>query len=389
MKRILSVFSAAALVALSLVSCKKDTLNVTSAERADGRVALETKVMMNLPKTTRAAGDLVADTADERKVNRYDVFYFKHSDGSLDTQFSASSPTQSGENGAFTTGPVYVSNVALDIVVIANAPASLASGGTVTSLTALAAAVSNFSDNAADSFVMVGRVDNLDVPGISPDGEGVKHYTGTNNAGIVLERLANKVVLGNIKKNFTSPAMQSATVKLLGAWMVMVNKATAYTPGYDAGNDAVPTAADASYWNADTDAAEASTNSMITWVATSGSEPEITAAGLAANKTFYFYPNPAVESASASTQDFVTKLVIKIQVGAQEYFYPIGITQTAAAARNKIYEISQITLRRPGNDPGDHDINDYIDNAILDVAITVKDWVSADVIGSFNWDFLQ
>lgn len=373
MKRI--AFLMAGLAGLMMMSCNKEQ-GVAAPE--ESKAKLELSFSMNQQKAlTRAAGDAVADTESERKVNNYDIFAFR-ADGSLDAYYGAANPTQSGTDGAFTSGEFYVSNKTLDIYVIANGPASLK--GAVTSKSTLAAAVSEFTQNTAANFVMVGyrQVNVLSLP---EDANGKKNYDG-----IELERITNKVVLGNVKKNFDSPALQDADVTLLGAYIVMANKSVKYTEVLLGGSngDVVPAAADASYYNCDSYNLES--NALISQAALNKT---VTAAGVAVDQAYYFYPNPAVEATDASDEDFVTKLVLKVQVGSEVYFYPIGMTQVAGAARNRIYEITQVTLRRPGNDIDEHDINEYIDNAILTVEMTVKDWVSADVTGSFNGDLLN
>ena len=371
MKRI--AFLVAGLAGLMMMSCNKEQ-GVAAPE--ESKAKLELSFSMNQQKAlTRAAGDAVADTESERKVNNYDIFAFR-ADGSLDAYYGASNPTQSGTDGAFTSGEFYVSNKTLDIYVIANGPASLKSA--VTSKSTLAAAVSEFTQNTAANFVMVGYAQ-VNVLGIVEDATGKKNYDG-----IELERITNKVVLGNVKKNFDSPTLQDADVTLLGVYIVMANKSVKYTVGYYNNADEVPAAADASYYNCNSDNLES--NALISQAALNKT---VTAAGVAVDQAYYFYPNPAVEATDASDEDFVTKLVLKVQVGSEVYFYPIGMTQVAGAARNRIYEITQVTLRRPGNDIDEHDINEYIDNAILTVDMTVKDWVSADVTGSFNGDLLN
>lgn len=348
-----------------LLSCQKDPLFREPDYRGSDaeKVELSLEYFASAPGT-KAAGDFVADIAGERRVSTYDVFYF-HTDGTLDAKFNASSPTQTGEAGAYSTGGVYVSNTTLDVYVVANAPSTLRDA--VTDRAALLAAVSQFTQNTSGQFVMVGYA-HVNVPTLAKDGEGVRHYNG-----IILERIANKVLFRNIRKDFPDAASQSATVTLKGAWIVMAAKEAKYTA------DSAPVAADASYYNYDSDHLE--TNPFIS---APSLNIEVQATDTEVDRTFYFYPNKVAESASASEQDFVTKLVLRVGIGAQDYFYPIGITQTGAA-RNLVYDIERITLRMFGNKPSEHDINDYIEpNAALDVAITVKDWNEALVDGTFN-----
>ena len=83
-------------------------------------------------------------------------------------------------------------------------------------------------------------------------------------------------------------------------------------------------------------------------------------------------------------EDYVTKLVLHVTIGESAYWYPIEILQNGDAHnRNLIYQIESITLRRPGNGDDD-DPNKYIDEASIDVQMTVKDWVSANLSGTYN-----
>lgn len=364
MKKILPIAAVAA--AILAVSCNKQEKTSSFIEPADG-VRVDVLVNTRADAATRADGASVEDTQAERTIKRLDLFVFNHASGALDAYAEGTATTT---DGTYAVRDVKVSNTVLDFYAVANAPASLKDG--IATVANLQAAVSAFADNASDAFVMVGSKAEVDVEAIDADATSAKKQI----RGLELERIVNKVQINKVTKAFSSPAFQNAEVKLLGLFVVNANKSTGYLA------DAVP--AEGNYFNA-TEAFE--TNALIS--ADFANAPKtVTAEGVALGNAFYFYPNAASESASVSRQDKVTKLALKVSVAGSVYWYPIEILQAPEAHnRNLVYVIENVTLRRPGNpeDPTDPtDPNKYIDETSVDVQMTVKDWVSADIAGSYN-----
>lgn len=348
---------------LSLSSCDKEP----SAPGTGGEtLAVTLDVRPSAGPGTRA--DIPDDPA-ERKVNRYDLFVFQDGNSSVYSYHSGSNPAQSGENGSFTTDIFRVAAGAYDFIVIANGPGDLRSIGTKE---ALLAAMSAFSGNSSSSFVMSGSVSS-DVAAIVPDGEGVRHVPG-----LVLERVASKVVLRSVAKDFESPSLQSETVTLLGARLVNVPKeAPCLRP---AAGDTSPGEVASAYHNG-TSAWES--NVLVT--ARLASPLTVTGgSGVETGIKLYSYPNPAPEAAALEDGDRVTKLVLEIAIGGDVFYYPIGIPQTASACRNLVYDISKVTIRRQGN-TGD-DPREYLDwrSKAVDVSMTVLDWNEGTVVGVYN-----
>ena len=367
-----SIVFLAAAAALIAASCTKEASNPSVREPLDGKVLLSVGVNTRAV-TTKAAGDAVADTEAERKINNIDVFLFN---GDVLDAYGSAFTQESTADGKATVTGIRATNSTLDVYVVANAPASLKNG--ITTKTGLLAAVSAFADNGAASFIMQGSSSSVDVSAITPV-SGVKKIEG-----IQLERIVNKVSVAKITKDFSSPAIQASEVKLEGLYIVNAAKEAKYVFQT---SDAAPTAADASYWNYNATFAD---NALISKAYASGSEPVVAAStGTALSEALYFYPNPAAEAASISGIDYVTKLVLKVKVGSKSYWYPVGITQTGTADRNLVYEISNVTLRALGNDTESAGPNEYIDPATVSVEITVKDWVSADIACSYNGDILS
>lgn len=373
------LLAAVAATLMSVASCNKniETPEIAVPDSVAEKAMVSLRVAPGSNRAqTRAAGDAVADTQAERTINTLDVFYINHATKLIDSYAGTFTQDANAADGATIVNAVKVTNVPMDIWVIANAPASLKAS--ILDEASLKSAVSAFTQNTANNLVMVGYKENVNLPAIQPTTREGKEYKLVD--GIVLERMVNKVTVGKIVKAFRAPALQAATVSVEGMYIVNATKEARYTAKIE-GRDAVPTAAAASYFNTDVPFEE---NELISFTAPTAGV-EVTAEGADLNKAFYFYPNPAVEANAVSENDFVTKLVLKVRIGQKFYWYPIGIVQNAADARNLVYQIDTITLRGLGNDPDQpHKPNDYIDEANVEVQLTVKDWVSADLGGSFN-----
>ena len=394
MMRKIHLLLAAAVAAILAASCNKEASTSEPAlPQEDGKVLVSVQAAPGSVRMgTRAAGDAVADTPAERTINTLDVFFINSASKALDayagtfTQLPQTSATAdpADETGATTVDPVKVSNAKMDIWVIANAPATLK--GAVKDEATLLAAVSEFTQNTAGNFVMVGRKMNVDLPAATATKTDGLQLVTRNSVeyrvvdGIVLERVANKVTIAKITKAFDSPALQASEITLEGMYIINAPKTAVYAAKLAAGKDLAPAAEDASYWNPSSTFAD---NALIT---KTYATPIAIAAGdgTELGNAFYFYPNPAAEAASAAEEDYVTKLVLKVGIDGKSYWYPIGITQAAEDARNLVYEIAGITLRGKGNDTDTNDPNDYISRANIEVQLTVKDWVSAEPVGSYN-----
>lgn len=419
---------------ISLASCnKQDGPSVTPALPAIGeKVTVDLSISTKAVSFTKAPGDAVADTEAERTIKHLDLFFFKQGDGQpLETYAEG---TTASTSGLYDFRDLNVSNEKLDVYAIANAPVELKSA--VKDVASLKAAVSAFTQNAdANGFVMIGHVE-ADLPNIAVEANptaapGYEHARTANSkliTGLELERITNKITVAKITKDFESPALQEANVTIEGMYIINATKNVKYTEyllgaeSFPKNNstkvDVIPSVVDAaaqaaSYWNLGRSAFAA--NPFITQAYSS--ENVITAAGLTRSDVFYFYPNPAIEAEDLikngsdpvisepdglpDASDFVTKLVLLVKVEAADhssnlYWYPIAINQEAGAARNRIYQINNITLKKAGSNANgfdkenpnggdsEDDPNDYIVNSTLDVDITVKDWVSAAIEGSYN-----
>ena len=351
----------------ALTSCDNKEIDIAGKGEAMIPMSLDMRAMA--PSFATRAD--VADVPAERTVNTYDILVFRSGEEDVFTVHSSSSaPSQTGEDGSFTSGTFLVPTGALDLYVVANGPESAREAGT---RTALLDAVSLFAANSPESFVMTASK-SVDVSSLIPDGDGVRHVSGVS-----LERIASKVVLGKVAKAFASPALNSSEVRLLGARLVNVPKSSKVMR--PSSGDTAPGTAATAYHNG---TAEWEVNSLITW--SPASSLEVTVSGADAGVSLYGYPNTTPEAASAADGDRVMKLVLKVSVGGTVYYYPIGIPQMTDASRNLVYRISKVTLRRPGNT--DDDPTKYLEQGVVDVAMTVLDWNEATLVSDYVDDLL-
>ena len=210
--------------------------------------------------------------------------------------------------------------------------------------TELLAAVSNYSNTLEGGFAMIGSTD--------------KTLPQTGKITVEVNRLASRVIINKITRNFTSAALASMEFKILKIWLQNV------AADINFGLNMAPTT-----WlnkmNLD-----AETNKYL-----SGAPGAIVANGSAYEKpnTFFCYPNPTADDSSDSNWCARhTRLVVKAQIGNDTYYYPITLP---VLEYNKSYEIENLTLTRPGSDNPDVPVT--FQDCTFD--ITVKPWTVVPV----------
>ena len=350
--RIITSMLAASLL-FGAVSCRDNEISVPEGKEQTVRLDL-----IAPGAGTRAAGDLVADSEQERTVHRVNVFAFDHSDGTVSSSVSVSA----GEVDDIMAIELRVPRKAVDIYVVANAPAGSLSA--VRTLSELEQVSSQFIDNSASSFVMKGAAENID-PEARP------------SISIELERVASKVILKKVTKAFSSASLQSKDVRLKDVRLVNVTRNVVLYGE----PDAAPAADDASYINP-----RSFVETGTGMVGAADLNYEVTAEGTELENggiALYFYPNAAAESPSVEEEDYVTKLVLTVGVGDKDYYYPIGIVQNAGEnGRNLIYEVENVMLTLLGNDP-EVGPNPYINKKSAIVTLNVLDWNTLEIDPSF------
>ena len=310
-----SIFAFAAALA-ALVACNKNEATPMQPQNQESLEPCELTVGI-CGAITRAT----AVTADnEAKVNNLQVFVFRGDD--LDAYASVDNAQE-----------LTLSCTAGERVVYAlvNAPDYSAVPGKA----ALLAKVSELSANSLSNFEMVGSK-SVTLP-------------QSEKVSIDVNRIASRVVLKKITRNFTSEALQALNFKVDAIYLINVAGNTSYDLS----------AAPAKWYNVAENKDELASllydapASLIT-----NGQSYSTA------HTFYAYPNDLATN--------TTRLVIETTLGETKYYYPINLPEMAA---NKSYEIEEVKITRPGSDNPDEPVS-FADATF---SINVIDWTVVPV----------
>ena len=310
-----SIFAFAAALA-ALVACNKNDVAPMQPQNQESLVPCEL--------TVGICGSMTRATAvtkeNEAKVNNLQVFVFRGDD--LDAYASVDNAQE-----------LTLSCTAGDRVVYAlvNAPDYSAVPGKA----ALLAKVSELSANSLSNFEMVGSK-SVTLP-------------QSEKVSIDVNRIASRVVLKKITRNFTSEALQALNFKVDAIYLINVAGNTSYDLS----------AAPAKWYNVAENKDELASllydapASLIT-----NGQSYSTA------HTFYAYPNDLATN--------TTRLVIETTLGETKYYYPINLPEMAA---NKSYEIEEVKITRPGSDNPDEPVS-FADATF---SINVIDWTVVPV----------
>ena len=310
-----SIFAFAAALA-ALVACNKNEATPMQPQNPESLVPCELTVGIcgAMTKATAVSAD------NEAKVNNLQVFVFRGDD--LDAYASVDNAQE-----------LTLSCTAGDRVVYAlvNAPDYSAVPGKA----ALLAKVSELSANSLSNFEMVGSK-SVTLP-------------QSEKVSIDVNRIASRVVLKKITRNFTSEALQALNFKVDAIYLINVAGNTSYDLS----------AAPAKWYNVAENKDELASllydapASLIT-----NGQSYSTA------HTFYAYPNDLATN--------TTRLVIETTLGETKYYYPINLPEMAA---NKSYEIEEVKITRPGSDNPDEPVS-FADATF---SINVIDWTVVPV----------
>ena len=310
-----SIFAFAAALA-ALVACNKNEATPMQPQDQESLVPCELTVGIcgAMTKATAVAAD------NEAKVNRLQVFVFRGDD--LDAYASV-------ENAKELT----LSCTAGERVVYAlvNAP----DYSTVPGKAALLAKVSELEANTLTNFEMVGSK-TVTLP-------------QSEKVSIDVNRIASRVVLKKITRNFTSAALQALDFTVDAIYLVNVAGNTSYDL----------TAAPAAWYNV----AE-NKNELASLLYDAPAAPIVNGQSYPTAHTFYAYPNDLAVN--------TTRIVIETTLGETKYYYPINLP---AMDSNKSYEIEEVKITRPGSDNPDEPVS--FEDASF--SINVIDWTVVPV----------
>ena len=299
-----------------LMSCQKDAV---SEKEAGGIARLE--VSVPVAETKLVSG------CNETAIKNYQVFLFNDKNV-LEAYVNCSS-----------------SDISLDctlgqktVVVLANAP----SINDVTTLSALMAKKSSLSDNAADAFVMEGKV------------QITIETTEDVSVTVPVVRQVVKVELANVTTAFELAQYRDMSFKISSVYLINV-------------------AADKKYFSTEAPTLwlnqmsyRSSDDNLLIYDDMAG--VEVTPSSPYSTKNaFYAYPNPTVNDAFGTTwTERHTRLVVETLLGSTKYYYPVTLP---VLQQNKRYEVS-LKITRPGSDTPDA----VVDKFAADFEVTVKDW---------------
>jgi hypothetical protein len=171
----------------------------------------------------------------------------------------------------------------------------------------------------------------------------------TGTVSIDVNRIASRVVLKKITRNFTSAALQALDFTVDAIYLVNVAGNTSYDL----------TAAPATWYNVAENKGE-----LGSLLVDTPAYPIAQGQAYDTAHTFYAYPNDLAVN--------TTRIVIETTLGTSKYYYPINLPEMAA---NKSYEIAEVVLTRPGSDNPDEPVS-FADATF---SINVIDWTVVPV----------
>ena len=314
MKKSIFVFAAAL---AALVACNKNEVTPVGPQN-------QSETLEPCELTVGICGSMTKATAvtkdNEAKVNNLQVFVFRGDEldayASVDNAKELTLSCTAGER---------------EVYALVNAPAY----SEVSSKTTLIAKVSELSANSLTNFEMVGSK-SVTLP-------------HTSTVSIDVNRIASRVVLKKVTRNFTSAALQSLDFTVDAIYLINVAGNTSYDLS----------AAPGAWYNV----AKYNIELASLLHDTVGSKIANGASHDTAH-SFYSYPNDAASK--------TTRLVIETTLGTTKYYYPINLP---AMESNKSYEIAEVTITRPGSDDPDVPVS-FADATF---SINVIDWTVVPV----------
>lgn len=297
------IYAVAVLAVACTVSCKKDMMVAEDTSSDAGVTELTVGINRSLTKSTT-----ITD-GDEVKINSLQVFVFRGD--ALDAYASVedlSEVTLSCTNGERT------------VYALVNAP-DMSHISTKTSLLATRTSLSNYPEYG---FEMIGSEEVI--------------LPQTSTITIDVMRIVSRVILKQVTRNFTTPALMDLEFKIDEVYLLNVADDITYA-----------LTGTSEYWiNAG-------------WY--DGTLPELTHDNTEANIVngdyrpmncrYYAYPNDSEDSTEEDWCPRRTRLVLKTTLGGKVYYYPITLPELEP---NKSYEIENLTITRPGSDDPDEPV---------------------------------
>ncbi len=326
MKRIF--YAAAVLAVISGTSCTKDedVAKEPQQDQEPERVTLQVSVPVTDSKAT--------DTDGETDVSSLQAFVFMSEDGVIDAYGSGDSETL---NVSCTTGK-------RDVVVYVNAPDM--SKLSILKKSDLEGQITYLTDNAKGAYVMYGE-SSLDVT------------TSGSSVTVEVTRFVARVSISRITNNFTLSQYSNKLV-IKSIFLINVAGDMDYTD-----SSVGPTVWLNQFKKTSEKSDLLETNDIDVSIGK----------GVAyiGKNYFYCYPNPTTKDSSSETwSPRYTRLVVEVTLDGKTYYYPISIPNIE---RNCTYEISELTLTKPGSESPDVPVT----SGQASFSLKVTDWSKGTV----------
>lgn len=333
MKQLIYILSAFAVAALS--SCTTDSI-------AEYPVQDKVPVTINVgtPATKR-----MGSSANDMQLKNFQIFVF----------------TSTGKFETASELKASVTQVTLDLLpgpkhiwVLGNIPAAL---GTPTNETTFKATSSSLLNNACDKIAM------------SSYSEAV--ITTETQIEVSLKHIACKIVLDKVTRSFANEDYGACPLIIKSVYISNVAADTSLD------GTAAPTVWCNKFGDIDNNLTalqkEMLVNDEINYsIAQSGSYDAV--------HTFYAYPNPTVADNFSNTWSARhTRLVIKCDYNGKTCYYPVTLPKSTGGTpgtleRNKVYHISQLTLKRPGSSSPENPGDEVDSEVSVTFKVTVSTW---------------
>ncbi len=354
----------------ALVACNKEMGPSAQSESVLPQEERMVEVTLNAIGHGITTKAVVEDTADEAKVNNVQFFVFRANEDELEVCTSA----------AMTTQTISCTAGKKDVIALINAPQYQ----DVSTRTELLAKISELKNNTRSNFEMIGEAEDKDM---LKTGDAI---------AVAVDRIASRIVIKKITKNFTSPALQALEFSVDRIYLINAAGNSTYSDKIDAFDGTNTLRIEPLKWYNiakanDGDLADANVKSLVynSYIDAENSSADYTKKGHVIansgegnpavewmpNLSLYAYPNENIcnadgtdiPSADADAKHVDTRLVVEATVGVKKYFYSITMPQMDS---NKSYEIENLTITRTGSeDPNLPTV--FYDG---EFSITVNDW---------------
>ena len=331
MKTKLLVFAAIAAVC---ASCAK-----YAAPEGEAAGMVELSINVSEPGTKAI---IAPDNTADKKFNNVQVFVYNAAN-----ELERSSGVKTSQN-----------NITLSLVpgtktvwAVVNAPSAITAPSTLSAFTALR---SNLSDNGLSSMVMAGSA--------------TINLVTDSNLSVTVKHFASKIIIDKISRKFTDQHYKEVPMTVKRIYMGNVAADCSFT-----------CSGGPSDWICKKGEL-ASTPPCAALLVDAGLNADLPENGsYSTQHTFYVYPNPTTTDVSGGDWSArKTRLIIECVYNDKTCYYPVTLPGSSSGAttleRNKVYRISELTLKRPGSTNPDSKDPEVSSDSDFSFNLQIADW---------------